>query len=101
MCSFLLRGFFSYHPASDKGASVTSGWPVRDTGLTPLAPCSCPMPLAARFRAPIISSPLPNRRIPQHLAHEILDRTDAISENVQREPWWSRTSSLGGQQLLC
>ena len=41
MCSFLLQGFFSYRPASDEGASVSSGWSVRDTGLPPLAPCSC------------------------------------------------------------
>ena len=61
------------------------------------------MPLTTRSRAPIMASPLANRRIRQHLAHEISNRTDAIVKNVQREPWWPRTSTLtlGGQQLLC
>ena len=38
---------------------------------------------------------------PQHIAHEHPGRPNAISENVQREPWWSWSPTLGGQQLLC
>jgi len=39
--------------------------------------------------------------VPQHIAHELSGRSDAIGKNVQREPRWSRSPALGGQQFSC